>query len=99
MPYNPLTAGLPATHPGEILSSVITALFADAHGLDIEQIEAVLEHRAPITAPLAAQLEKATGVRARMWLNLQINYDDKIAVRAAPSSQFVQKGSAEERDG
>ncbi len=85
MASNPLLKGLPPTHPGELLRATLDALdqpvqkFAEHIGVTRKAVYDVLRGDASVSARMALRLEKATGVRAQMWLNLQRDYDLRTA--------------------
>ena len=66
--------------PGEYLAEVIDELgvtkteLAAQLTLSAVELDALLTGNLPLTAPLAAQLEKATGVPANIWLGMEAEY-------------------------
>lgn len=64
-------------HLDEIGSSV--AELVDATELPLAVVAGVLEGTEPITDEVAAALARATGVSARMWLNLETIYREGLA--------------------
>ena len=73
-----------AIHPGRHLADEL-----DARGLSSDDlagllrrpeksVKSVLRGRAPITKPLAATLERALGIEATFWRNLQASYDEAL---------------------
>jgi addiction module HigA family antidote len=73
---------LPATHPGLIFKKRIL----EAHNVSISDAAKKMHINRPhlnnfstgkvgVTVPLAMKLEKATGISAGFWLNLQKTYD------------------------
>ncbi len=85
---NAPTNGLPAIHPGEFLREILDDMaltqvaFADAIGVSPMRVSHVLKGDRPVTAELALRLGQAFGQSPQYWLNLQADYDLKIA-RAA----------------
>lgn len=86
MSLNPLTAGLPAVHPGEILAEdvlpalkhdhgVTKAVFADHLNISRQALDNILKGQAAITPPTALRLGKLLGNGAEFWLALQARYD------------------------
>jgi addiction module HigA family antidote len=79
------TDNLPAIHPGEILADELDALglsarkFADHIGVPPNAITAILHGDRSITAEMAMRLGKAFATGELFWMNLQRNYDAKIA--------------------
>jgi antitoxin HigA-1 len=69
-------------HPGRILrqeflepASISQYRLAKATGLTQTLISGILRGRRNITAPTALRLERALGVSAQTWLNLQSLYE------------------------
>jgi HTH-type transcriptional regulator/antitoxin HigA len=79
MPWNPDWA----THPGDHLrehiavSGVGVAVFCRFWALDASEVNAVIDRRIPVTDYLAAALERATGLRAEIWMGLQRRWDER----------------------
>lgn len=76
----------PPIHPGEILREEFlaplemdSAQLARDLNLPVHQVDAVLEERDSITAPLALRLARLFGTSERFWLNLQAHYDLEAA--------------------
>lgn len=85
-----------ACHPGSILRyDVIPALklsedvAARQLGISAAHLRDVLNEKAPITADLALRIERWLGVmnggRARMWLEMQMDYDLQVAQASPPT--------------
>ena len=76
---------LPAVHPGEILADELEALglsarkFADHIGVPPNAVTAILHGDRSVTAEMAMRLGKAFGTDELFWMNVQSNYDAKIA--------------------
>jgi addiction module HigA family antidote len=88
MSPNPLLAGLPPVHPGEILrEDVLPALgkskveIARLLGISRQTLYDILEERQPITPGMALRLGKLLGNGPELWVNLQRAYDLQIAER------------------
>lgn len=82
MSGNPLLAGLAPTHPGEVLREDVfpnlglsKVAIARRLGISRAMLYAILDERAPISAPMALRLGKLLGSSAEVWLNLQRDYD------------------------
>lgn len=77
--------GLPPIHPGEFLREILDdmaltqAALADALGVSAMRVSHVLKGDRPVTAELALRLGQAFGQSPQYWLNLQADYDLKIA--------------------
>jgi addiction module HigA family antidote len=77
--------GLPAIHPGEFLTEILgemrisQAEFARAIGVSPMRISHIIKGDRPVTAELALLFGRAFNQSPQYWLNLQANYDLKIA--------------------
>lgn len=77
--------GLPAIHPGEFLAETLgelglsQAAFARAIGVSPMRIAHVIKGSRPVSAELALMFGRALNQSAQYWLNLQTDYDLKIA--------------------
>ena len=85
MAGNLLTAGLPPTHPGEVLrEDVLPALampkaqVARRLGISRQTLYDILDEKQPVTAAMALRLAKFFGNTPDFWLNLQRDYDLRI---------------------
>lgn len=85
---NPLTAGLPPTHPGEILrEDLLPALgvsktrIAGLLGVSRQTLYALLSEEQPVTVPMALRLGRLLGTTPEFWVNLQRNYDLRVYER------------------
>ena len=83
-----MTRKLPPLHPGEILREeflVPLALSAGALakvcGVPRTRIERLANEETGVTADTALRLSKALGTTAALWLNLQNDYDIRVAQR------------------
>jgi HTH-type transcriptional regulator/antitoxin HigA len=71
--------------PGETLRDTLEALgmsqrdLADRTGLSTKTVNQIVQGVATITHDTALKLERATGVPARMWNNLEAEYRDQLA--------------------
>ena len=78
-----------ALHPGRQLGEELEARgvsverFARSLPCALTAIQAVLAEQQPITSELANAIERALGIDAQFWLNLQSLYDQVIERRAA----------------
>jgi HTH-type transcriptional regulator / antitoxin HigA len=67
-------------HPGEILEETLTSRsishkeLAERTGLSMKTVSLITNGKAPITSETAIHLERALGVSARLWSNLDANY-------------------------
>ena len=82
----PKTKLLPEIHPGEVLSEEFIkpmGLTARQLSADIDvppsRISDIVNGRRPITADTALRLGHFFGMEARFWLNLQSEYDERVA--------------------
>ena len=79
------TDNLPPVHPGEILADELEALdlsarrFADHIGVPPNAVTEILNGDRRVTAEMALRLGKAFSTGERYWMNLQSNYDAKVA--------------------
>lgn len=77
--------GLPAIHPGEYLSETLSELnisqaeFARVIGVSPMRISHIIKGMRPVTAELALLFGRAFEQSPQYWLNLQANYDLKMA--------------------
>jgi len=85
---NPLTRGLPPIHPGEILREDILpavgrpkAEIARLLGISRQTLYDILGEKQPVTPAMALRLARMFGGSAESWVNMQRNYDLKIAER------------------
>ena len=82
--YGPPVA--PPIHPGEILNedflipmNVTPNRLADAIGIDLRLIEAIINTQEPVTAETALLLSRFFGTSAELWTGLQTQYDLETA--------------------
>ena len=77
--------GLPPVHPGDFIKEILDeiamsqAAFARAIGVSPMRISHIIKGTRPVTAELAFLIGKAFGQSPQYWLNLQTDYDLKIA--------------------
>src|SRR5690349_23785202 len=83
-----MTKKLKPMHPGEVLREEFLAplemsagALAKACGLPRTRIERIASEQTGVTANTALCLAKALGTTARLWLNVQNDYDIQIARR------------------
>jgi addiction module HigA family antidote len=95
MRNNPVTSGLPAIHPGEILrEDVIPALgrpkaeIARLLGISRQQLYDILDEKKPVTVETALRLGKLCGNGPSLWINLQQAWDLEKA-QAALADQIA----------
>jgi addiction module HigA family antidote len=84
-----LPTNRPPTHPGEMLLEdflkpfgVSQAMFADRIGVSYVRLNAVVNGRRGVTPDTALRLERATGMDADFWLDLQTRWDLWHAMRS-----------------
>src|SRR6266700_1412015 len=77
---------LPPMHPGEVLREefliplgLSAGAIAKACGVPRTRIERVANEETPVTADTALRLGKALGTSAQLWLNLQNEFDMRMA--------------------
>lgn len=79
------SGSLPPIHPGEFLSEILSELglppskFARAIGVPTVRASQIVKGSRPVTAELALRFGRALGQSPECWLNLQMDYDLKIA--------------------
>lgn len=84
--------GLSPIHPGELLEEILhdremsQAAFARAIDVSPMRISHVVRAERPVTAELALRFGRAFGQSPQFWLNLQSDYDLKIAEREIKDS-------------
>jgi addiction module HigA family antidote len=79
------TDNLPPVHPGEILADELEALglsarkFAAHIGVPTNAITGIINGDRGISAEMALRLGRAFATGERYWMNLQSNYEAKLA--------------------
>src|ERR1035438_617851 len=83
---NPMPKLLPPIHPGEILRedllkplNLSVNQFAKALAVDTTRLNEIVHGRRSITADTALRLSRYLGTSAKFWLNLQSDYDLRVA--------------------
>lgn len=83
-----LTKGLPPVHPGELLREIVLpavarpkAEIARLLGISRQTLYDILNEKQPVTPAMALRLARMFGGSAESWVNMQRNYDLKIAER------------------
>ena len=77
--------GLPPIHPGEYIREALEdlgltqAALAKSLGVSAMRISHLVREERPVTAEMALRLGQAFGQSPQYWLNLQADYDLKIA--------------------
>jgi antitoxin HigA-1 len=77
--------GLPAIHPGTFLQEALAELdvtqaeFARKIGVSAMRVSHVINGQRPVTAELALLFGQSFGQTPQYWLNLQADYDLKVA--------------------
>lgn len=85
-------SGLPPIHPGEYIREALEGLgmtqatLARALGVSGPRISHLVRRERPVTAEMALRLGQAFGQSPRYWMNLQADYDLKIAKAAFKDS-------------
>jgi addiction module HigA family antidote len=95
-------AGLPATHPGEVLrEDILPALalpkaeVARRLGISRQTLYDILSEKQPVTAAMALRLGKFFGNTPDFWLNLQRDYDLRtLSARMADELALIEKVEA-----
>jgi len=86
--------GLPPIHPGEYIREALDdlgitqAVLAKTLGVSAMRISHLVREERPVTAELALRLGQAFGQSPQYWLNLQADYDLKMA-RSAMTSELA----------
>ena len=81
----PFKNGMPPIHPGESLADDLNEMEVAPQEFDAllavppGTVAAILEGRRDIDAELALRLSHYFGTTARIWMNLQVSYDLKMA--------------------
>ena len=100
-----------AIHPGEILADELAARtmtqveLAGRMGRPVQAINEIINGKKAITAATALELEKALGVPAHVWVNLQGQYEltqARLAQHPTPAGGRTSSGHSvrlERRDG
>lgn len=80
---------IPLSHPGEILlddfltpAGISQYRLAKAAGLPASRLTDIIKGRRGITADTAIRLGKTLGTTPKFWLNLQQDYEVRMAERA-----------------
>jgi antitoxin HigA-1 len=83
---NPLLKGLRPIHPGEMLrEDILPAVgrpkteIARLLGISRQTLYDILNEKQPVTPAMALRFAKMFGGSAESWVNMQRNYDLKIA--------------------
>ncbi len=80
--------GLPPVHPGEFLGETLKELgisqaaFARKLGVSTMRISHIVNGKRPVTAEMALLFGKVFNQTPQYWLNLQADYDLKMAEKA-----------------
>ncbi|MBO6222592.1 MAG: HigA family addiction module antidote protein [Bacteroidales bacterium] len=70
-----------ATHPGELIKDELNERkmtqkqLADLTGIKTSIISQTINKKRPISLNMALKLEKALGIPAEVWINMQTNYN------------------------
>lgn len=91
----PVKNGMPPIHPGAILADELAELGLSSSDLDellavpAGTVAAIVHRQRDIDADFALRLSRYLGGGERLWLNLQISYDLKMAEQQ--SGRQIQK--------
>ena len=83
----PVRDGMPPIHPGEFIAEDLEELGLSAADLDSllsvkpGTVAAILEKRRGVDPEFALRWSRYLGTGARLWMNLQVSYDLKVAMR------------------
>lgn len=86
---------MPPIHPGEILSEELEAMELSPEELDDSlalprgTVAAIVGKKRGIDADFALRLSRYLGAGERLWMNLQVSYDLKIAEQK--SGELIKK--------
>lgn len=88
-----------AAHPGEILRAEFMepmgiSAYELAKALHFAGIYEIVREQRSITADVALRLGKYFGMTARFWMNLQADYDLRIAAARAPLNKIKPRSAA-----
>ncbi len=106
-----------AVAPGETLRETIDALGMDQRELAVrteltpKTINWIIQGKAPLTQETALKMEHATGVPARIWNNLEMNYREQLArieecqqlvadiewLKKIPTSDLIRRGAIQDQ--
>lgn len=106
-----------AVPPGRTLQETINVLgmgqrdLATRAGLSYKHINQIIQGVAPISHETAIRLEQVTGVPARMWNNLEVNYREQLAkleekkrlendlawLKKIPTAELIKRGKIEKQ--
>ncbi len=106
-----------AVPPGRTLQETIDVLgmgqldLATRAGLSPKHINQIIQGIAPISHETAIRLEQVTGVPARMWNNLEVNYREQLAkleekkrlendlawLKKIPTAELIKRGKIEKQ--
>ena len=82
MTTRPLPTHVPPTHPGEMLleeflkpAKVSLAAFAREIGVSYPRLHELVHGRRGMTTDTAMRIERATGMGAYFWMQLQLDWD------------------------
>lgn len=77
--------GLPPVHPGEYITEDLAAMAMSPTDFDVAlalppgTIADIVAERCSVTPDVALRLSRYLGTSARLWMNLQVSYDLKVA--------------------
>lgn len=85
----------PPTHPGEMLEEeflkpleITQTDFATRIGVSFQRINELCRGKRGVTPDTALRLERATGMSADFWMNLQLRWDLWHAVRGPHAKEI-----------
>lgn len=85
--FSKVVDGLPPIHPGELLADELAEFDMSSEELDAilgvpeGTVSDLVTEKRGIDAELALRLARYFGAGERLWMNLQVSYDLKIAER------------------
>ncbi|RLC20701.1 MAG: addiction module antidote protein, HigA family [Deltaproteobacteria bacterium] len=93
-----------AIHPGEILEEILEArgikktVLADRCGIALKTVSQIINGKASISPGIAIRLERAVGISASLWSNLNSDYELFVAREAClyKQKQWVKKFSVQQ---
>lgn len=91
-----------ATHPGEVLAAeleergITQKAFAEQIGMRPSHLSELINGKRGVTMAIADKLQKALGIDAQSWMNLQVQYNYDIQRTVSPSKTATLQVSVED---